>query len=120
MWDCRHSFALRFEQCPCDYIGGETVKLLAQIAVIAALDVFDDSKRDRKRPSDSPIKNIPLTVLILFVQQHGKKILLLIPFPVALRIDTPCAVKIAITEKCNQPIVLTPAVIDVFFPTLFA
>ena len=24
--------------------------------------------------------------------------------------------KIAITEKCNQPIVLTPAVIDVFFP----
>ena len=96
------------------------MKLLAQIAMIVALDVFDDSERDRKRRSDSPIKTVLLTVLILFVQQNGKKILLLIPFPVALRIDTPCAVKIAITKKCNQPIVLTPAVIDVFFPAWFA
>jgi len=96
------------------------VKLLAQIPMIVALDVFDDSERDRKRPSDSPVKEISLTVFNLFVQQNGKEILLLITFPVVLRIDTPCAVKIAITEKCNQPIVLTPAVIDIFFPVWFA
>ena len=29
MRDCGDSFALHFEQCRCDGIGGETVKLLA-------------------------------------------------------------------------------------------
>ena len=118
--DCGDSFALHFEQRCCDGVGGETMKLLTQIAMIAALDVFDDCKRDRKRGSDSLVKTILLTVLILFVQQNGKKLLLLIPFPVVLRIDTPCTVKIAIAEKCNQTIVLTPAVVDVFLPTWLA
>jgi hypothetical protein len=49
----------------------------------------------------SPIKNVPLTLLIPFVQQNVKEILLIL-FPVVLRINTPCSVAIAIIEECNQ------------------
>src|SRR5436305_3961941 len=119
VWDRDDSFLLHFKQCRCNGISGETVKLLTEIPMIVALDVFDNPKCDRKFCPDSPVKNVPLTGFVLLVQQDVEEILLLIPFPVIFRIDTPFTVEISIAEKRNQRAVFAPAITNIFFPTWF-
>ena len=96
------------------------MKLLAQISMVVALDVFDDSKCDRKICPDSPVKNVPLTGFVFLVEQDAEDDLLFLAFPVVLWIDTPYAVEIAITEKCNQAVVFLPPITHIFFSTWFA
>src|SRR5260370_20418038 len=62
------SFALHFEQCRCNGIGGEPVKLVCQGSMIAALDFLRGSETDNKNPPDSPAKTLSLTPFPAFCQ----------------------------------------------------
>src|SRR4029434_8428297 len=66
----RNALLLLFEECRSDGFRGKTLKLLGQVPMILALDVFDDSEGDRKVRSDSAVKTVPLTVLVLTVQKN--------------------------------------------------
>jgi hypothetical protein len=75
--------------------------------MIVTLDVLGDSERDRERCPHFLVKNVPLTCLVLAVEQNVENVFLLGPLGVVLWIDTPYPVEIAVAKKGNQSIVLT-------------
>ena len=93
------------------------MKLLAQVPMILAFDVFDDPECDRKRRSNSPIKTITLTCIIILVEQDIQDILLFVALVFVFGIGTPFAVEIALAEKHTKTIEFAPAIIDIFLST---
>jgi len=75
------------------------MKLLTQVSVITAFDVFNYGEGNRKFCFEPQIETIGATLFVFLVQENVEQLFFVGPFGIAVWIDTPTPVEVSLTEN---------------------